>query len=189
MRTLYSCSVVSSFFLLFFFPCLISATAEWMSTILLHMVWSYSANLECSSEMCCTKLAGNTGRKNDAKNRHLGTIAQICRAESSQLMHVSTIEKSLLSSNMFSTCLPQYGELRPTSGWDRFGSLGHPRKFQRLSHLGSVKLTARHSGIGRQPNFVALNRGRAAITLGIGPHFSSTYFLYCLTTWPIQKLP
>jgi len=26
------------------------------------------------------RLAGNTGRKNDAKNRHLRTIAQICRA-------------------------------------------------------------------------------------------------------------
>jgi len=24
---------------------------------------------------------------------------------------------------------PQYGELRPTSGWDRSGSLGHPCKF------------------------------------------------------------
>ena len=31
------------------------------------------------SEMCCTRLAENTGRKNDAKNRHLGTIAQRCR--------------------------------------------------------------------------------------------------------------
>jgi len=27
------------FFYLSFFPCLISAVAEWMSTILLHMVW------------------------------------------------------------------------------------------------------------------------------------------------------
>jgi len=26
--------------------------------------------------MCCTSLAGNTGRKNDAKIRHLRTIAQ-----------------------------------------------------------------------------------------------------------------
>jgi len=33
------------------------------------------ANLECRSEMCCMWLAGNTGRKNDAKNRHLHTIA------------------------------------------------------------------------------------------------------------------
>jgi len=30
------------------------------------------------------------------KNRHLGTIAQICRAESSQLRHVSTIGKKLV---------------------------------------------------------------------------------------------
>ena len=40
--------------------------------------------------MCCTRLAGNTGRKNDAKNRHLRTIAQLCRAISPQLRHVST---------------------------------------------------------------------------------------------------
>jgi len=51
----------------------------------------------------------------------------------------------------------QYGELRPTNGWDRFTSLGHPCKFQRVSCLGSV--TARHSSSGRQPNFAALNRG------------------------------
>jgi len=52
----------------------------------------------------------------------------------------------------------QYGELRPTSGWDRFGSLGHPCKFQRLSRLGSV--TARQSSSEHQPNFAALNKGR-----------------------------
>ena len=52
---------------------------------------------------------------------------------------------------------PQYGELRPTSGLDRFGSLGHPSYFQRLPHLRSV--TARQSSSGRQPNFAALNRG------------------------------
>jgi len=32
--------------------------------------------------------AGNTGRKNDAKNRHLGTIAQLCWAVSSQRRHI-----------------------------------------------------------------------------------------------------
>jgi len=52
----------------------------------------------------------------------------------------------------------QYGELRPTSGWDRFVSLGHPCKFQQVSRLGSV--TARHSSIGHQPNLAALNRER-----------------------------
>ena len=52
-----------------------------------------SANLECRSDTCCTRLAANTGRKKVAKNRHLGTIAQLRRAISSQLRHVSTIGK------------------------------------------------------------------------------------------------
>ena len=48
-----------------FFPRLISAAVDWMSTILpAHMVWPLiSANLKCMSEMCCTWLAENTGHK------------------------------------------------------------------------------------------------------------------------------
>jgi len=38
------------------------------------------------------------------QNRNLGTIPQLCRAISSQLRHVSTIGKNLLSSNTSSTC-------------------------------------------------------------------------------------
>jgi len=69
-------------------------------------IWCYlSANLECRSEMCCTRLAENAGRKKIAKNRHPGTIAQICRVISSQLRHVSTMGKKFLSSNMSSRCL------------------------------------------------------------------------------------
>ena len=77
-----------SFFLLllssssFFIPRLISAVTDWMSTILLHMAWPYSANLECRSEMCCTRLAANAGPNKVDKNRHLGTIPQLCRAVS-----------------------------------------------------------------------------------------------------------
>ena len=40
----------------------------------------------------------------DAKNRHLGTIAQLCWAISSQLRYISTIGKNLLNSNTSSTC-------------------------------------------------------------------------------------
>jgi len=46
--------------------------------------------------MCCLRFAANTGRKKVAKNRHLGTIAQLRRAISSQLRHVSTIGKKLV---------------------------------------------------------------------------------------------
>jgi len=56
-------SFCQSFYL---FPRLISAATDWMSTILLHMAWP-CANLECRSEMCCTRLAANTGRKKSPK--------------------------------------------------------------------------------------------------------------------------
>jgi len=60
----------------------------------------------------------------DAKNRHLCTIAQLCRAISSQLRHISTIGKNLLNSNMSSTCpysMANFGQLAAEIGsgvWD-----------------------------------------------------------------------
>ena len=108
--------------------------------------------------MCCLRLAGNTGCKNDTKNRHLHTIPQLCQAISSQLRHVSTIGKKLIKQQYIPHMSSQYDEIRPTSGWDLLASLGHPYKFQRVSRLGSI--TARHSSIGwHQPNFAALNTG------------------------------
>jgi len=41
-------------------------------------------------------LAANAGRKKVTKNRHLGTIPQLCQPISSQLRHVSTIGKKLV---------------------------------------------------------------------------------------------
>jgi len=101
-----------------------------MSTILPHMMYSLSANLECMSEICCTRLAENTGRKNYAKNRHLRTIAQLCRAISSQLRHMSTIGIKLVKWQYLLHMSSQYSELRPTNGRDLLASLGHsPSKF------------------------------------------------------------
>jgi len=94
----------------------------------------------------------------DPKNRQKFAICAPSRAISSQLRHVSTIGKKLLKRPYRPNMSSQYGELRPTNGWDRFGNLGHPSKFQLVSHLGSV--TARHSSSGRQPNFAALNTRR-----------------------------
>jgi len=78
------------------------------------------------SEMCCTRLSENTGCKKVAKNRHLGTIAQLCQAISLQLRHISTIGKSgkkLVKQQCVLHMSLQYGEFRPTSGSDRSGSL------------------------------------------------------------------
>ena len=107
--------------------------------------------------MCSKRLAGNTGYKNDAKNCHLSTIAQLRRPISSQLTHVSTIRKRPVKQQYLLQMSLHYGELRPTNGWDRLVGLGHPIIFQRVSRLGSV--IARQSSSGRQPNYAALNRG------------------------------
>jgi len=96
--------------------------------------------------MCCMRLAANTGCKKVATNRHLGTIPQLCWAISFHLRHVSRIGKKLVEQQYVLQMPPQYGELRPTNGWDRLTSLWHPTKFQLVSRLGSI--TARHVLVG-----------------------------------------
>ena len=51
-----------------------------------------------------------------AKNRDLRTIAQLCRTVSSQLSHVSTIEKKRVKQQYVFHMFPQYGELSPING-------------------------------------------------------------------------
>jgi len=61
-----------------------------------------------------------------AKNPHLDTIAQLCRAIPTQLMHVSTIGKSLLNSNVSPTCphgMVNFGLLAAEICWRVWGIL------------------------------------------------------------------
>ena len=111
-----------------FFPHLFSSVGDLMSTIVpyFHTSCGLSAHLKCMSEICCTRLTENTGRKNCAKDRHLRTVEPHCRAISSQLRRVLTIGKNLVKHLHMSS---QYGELRPTNSWNRFGSLGTPANF------------------------------------------------------------
>ena len=161
------------FYLLF--PHLISAAAQWMSTILPHWC-GLSANLECMSEMCGTRLAKNTGPKKVAKNPHLGTNAPhnfvglyLCNQGTYRQS-----EKKLVKQQYVLQMFPQCGELRPTNGWDRFGSLRHPQlismgfaSWQRYCTAVKWWASAKLCGIEQRmpPMF-----GRATITLGIGPH-------------------
>jgi len=101
--------------------------------------------------MCCKRLAEKYRTQKIAKICRLCSIAHTCRAVSSQLRHVSTIRKELVKQQYLFHMSSQYGELRLTSGWDRFGSFGHPSKFQRVSRL--VFVTAATSFTGGQPNF------------------------------------
>jgi len=86
-------------------------------------------------EICGTRLAENTGRKKFAQNRYLGTIAQLCRAIS---LHVWTIGKNLLSSNMSSTCphnMVNFGLQTAEICWRVWGTRANFNGFRFLAAL------------------------------------------------------
>jgi len=103
--------------------------------------------------MCCTRLAENTGHKKSPSGHHRASLSRYIFATKARIDN----QKKMLNSNIYPRS-SQYGELRPTRGWDRLASLEHHCKFQQVSRLGSV--TARQSSSGRQPTCAALNRGR-----------------------------
>jgi len=114
--------------------------------------------------------------KKSSKNRHLGTIPQHCRAISSQLRHASTIGRNIFKQQFLLHMFPQYRELRPTSGWDRFrlfrvalqistGFESWQSYCTALQYWASAKLCGVEH---RAPPIF----DRAAITLGIDPHSS-----------------
>jgi len=100
--------------------------------------------------MCCRWLAENTGCKKWPNIHHLGIIAQLCRAASSQLRHVSTIEKKLVKQQYLLQLTAQHGKLRTTNS-----------RASRLSFITAVM-----SLTGSQPNFV----GSLAISV-LSDHF------------------
>jgi len=72
------------------------------------------------------------------KNRHLCTIAQFCRAVSSQLRHVSTIGKNLLNSNTCSTCPHNIANFGPLTVEIGSGVWGTVATFSRFCILPSL---------------------------------------------------
>jgi len=115
--------------------------------------------------MCCSRLAANrpTGRKKVAKNRHLGTIPQLYRAISLQLRHVSRIGKKLIKQQYLPYMSPQYGELRPTSGWDHSLVWGTPSNFNGVRVLVALLHGTLVVGVSQT---AALNRGRHLYSAG-----------------------
>jgi len=89
-----------------------------------------------------------------------GSISAI----SLQLRHSSTIGKNLVKHQYVLHISSQYGKLRPTNGWDRLTNLGHPCKFQLVSHLCSV--TARHLAVGVSQTLRRWTEGATCIRQG-----------------------
>ena len=97
------------------------------------------------------------------KKSHLGTIAQLCRALSSQLRHVSIIGSKMLNSNVSPTCsynMVNFGPLTAEIGSGVWGTL------QISTGFASWQRYCTASSSRRQPNFAALNRGRCLCSAG-----------------------
>jgi len=90
-------------------------------------------------------------------------------------------EKNLLDTDTSSTCphnMVNFGLLTAEIRWRVWGT---PANFNGFPVLASCSVTARHSSSERQPNFVALNRGRHVYSAGRPSHWAlahiSSYFL------------
>ena len=129
-----------------------------------HTWCGLSANLECMSEMCCTRLAENTQKS------------------SFWLMHVSTIGKNLLNNHISSTCphnMVNFGLITAEICWTVWGTPANFNGFRVLAALLHGTLVVG----GRQPNFAALDRGRHLYSAGRSSHWALAHILVFFS-WP-----
>jgi len=92
------------------------------------------ANLECKSEMCCMRLAENTGCKNSPSAHHRTTVSGYIFTKA------STTRKKLFNSNICSTCPHNTmnfgsGTLTAESGWRVWGTPANFNGFRVLASL------------------------------------------------------
>ena len=101
--------------------------------------------------------------KKSPKNRHLGTILQLCRAISLQLRHVSTIGKDLLSSNISPTCSHNMVNFDPLAAEIVSLVWGTPGNFNGFRVLAALLHGTLVVGVSQT---AALNRGRHLYSAG-----------------------
>ena len=85
-----------------FFPRIISAVGDWIIGCLpyIHTRCGLSANLECMSEMCCTRLAENIARKKSPFLHHRTTLSGCIFAAEAYIDN----RKKMLNTDNNSTC-------------------------------------------------------------------------------------
>jgi len=122
----------------FFFPHLISAAQPQIGCLLCFYTWcGPSANLECRSEMLHAarwKCRTQKITKNSQSGHHRTTLSGYIFATKARI----DIWKKLVKQQYLPQMSLQYGEVRSTSGWDRFVSLGHPSNFNRSRILAAL---------------------------------------------------
>jgi len=91
-----------------------------------HAWCGLSANLECRSEMWCSRLTENTGCKNYAKNAFCASSHNfVSDYISTTKAYIDNRKKNLLNSNISSTCarnMVNFGRLIADIGWRVWGT-------------------------------------------------------------------
>jgi len=132
-----------------------------------------SANLECTSEMCCMRLPENTGCRNLPSAHHHTTLSgYICTTKA-----CVDSQKNLLNSNISCRCphnMVNFGPLMTDIGWQVRGTTANFTGFASWLHYF-------HNLINSIQQRALCTFGWAAITLGIGPHssYSCCGWCYC----------
>ena len=147
-----------------------------MFTVLWHIWCGLSANLECRSEMCCTRLAANTGRKKSPKiaisapsHNFVGykpIFATKARTDNRKI--------NLLGNNMSSTCchnMVNFGPLTAEIGSTIWGTPANFNWFR-------VLVTLLYGISGNQLNFAAVNRGRHLCSAGGPSRWALAHILF-----------
>ena len=119
------------------------------------------ANLECMSEMCCMRLAENTGRKKSPFCHHRTTLSGYFFRTKAR---IDNRKKNLLNIDTSSICPDNMVNFGPLTAEIRWQVWGTPANFNGFRVFGRV--TARHCSSTPQPNFAAFNRGTTYIRQG-----------------------
>jgi len=125
-----------SIFFFYLFPRLISVVGDWMSTNF-HTWCGLSTNLECRSEMCCMRLAENTGCKKSPYGHHHTTLAGYIFATKAR---IDNRKKTWLSSNISSTCLHNMVNFGPLAAEIVSLVCGTPANFNGFRVLAALLL-------------------------------------------------
>jgi len=155
--------------------------------------------------MWCTRLAGKARPKKSPKIGHLGTIAQLCQAISSQQRHISTIGKNLWNSNTSSTCphnMVNFSPLAAEICWRVWGTPANFNGFRVLAALlhstpvVGVSQTLRHwtegatyiwqggHHVGHWPTFLVVSSFALCGRLS-NVDIRLLYYFWTVRLWPV----
>jgi len=122
--------------------------------------------------MCCTRIAGNTGRTK-MMQKNLRIIAQLCRTISSQLRHVSTIGKKLVKRQYLPTCPYNMVNFGPLAAENVSLVWGTPANFNGFCVLAALLYGTLLVGVSQT---AALNRGRHLYSAGRPSRWALAHF-------------